>query len=300
MGEKSFLKGYCPRQNRYWGMTLEKFGGRWEIVDVIPLTPEQARVTASQVEQPSFSVHNNLQACRYDQRAGRIIQSSDRVPCPRDPKAYSFHCIYCKHMELSYDADTSGYREGETIKLSQGQEIRIASGGRSLEEIELNVGWDPDEDYGAIDIDSSVLLYKNRHQSSELVCYYNLNDRSRSVIHHGDNVTGEPVNGQSDVDEVIDINLKKVPGSYDKLAILINVFSGETFGVINNVFIRLYDKRTHKKICDYQISKNIDDDRGLVIGLVQRKADGWTFKATADAIESDDLDDLVDYVIDRY
>ena len=300
MGEKSFLKGYCPRQNRYWGMTLEKFGGRWEIVDVIPLTPEQARVTASLVEQPSFSVHNNLQACRYDQRAGRIIQSSDRIPCPRDSKVYSFHCIYCKHMELSYDADTSGYREGETIKLSQGQEIRIAAGGRSLEEIELNVGWDPDEDYGAIDVDSSVIMYKNRYEEHELVYFGNLSDEHDSIDHHGDNRTGEPVNGQSDVDEVIDIYLKKVPTSYDKLAIVINVYSGETFGVIHNMFIRLYDKKTHKKICDYQVSRNIDNDRGLVIGLLQRKAGGWTFKATADAIESDILDDLVEYVMDRY
>ena len=304
MGEKSFLKGYCPKQNRYWGMTLEKFGGRWEIVDVIPLTPEQARVTASLVEQPSFSVHNNLQACRYDQRAGRVIQSSDRVPCPRDPRAYSFHCIYCKHMELSYEADLSGgdYREGDTIKLSQGQEIKIAVGGRSLEEIEVNVGWDP-VGYGSnMDIDSSVVLFGG--SNCELVYFGQKEDAVKSVIHHGDNLTGAPINGQGDVDEAIDIKLNKIQSKYDKIAIIINIYDcrdrHQNFGQVKNLFIRLYDKKSHKKICDYQVSHNIDRATGLVIGLVQKKAGGWTFKAVGDTSSAESVSELRDEVCRRY
>ena len=308
MGERSFLKGYCPRQNRYWGMTLEKFGGRWEIIDVIPLTPEQARVTASLVEQPSFSCHNNLQACKYDQRAGRVIRSSDRIPCPRDNKVYSFHCVYCKHMELSYDADLSGsgLREGDTIKLSQGQEVKIAIGGRSLEEIEVNVGWDPIGGGTNMDIDSSVVLFGS-HQTSgdyELIYFANKDDKAGSVHHHGDNLTGEPINGQGDVDESIDIKLNKIKSNYDKLAVIINIYKcydrRQNFGMVRNLFIRLYDKRSKKKICDYQVSHNISSATGIVIGLVQRKGSSWTFKATGDASNCVSVSDLANEVMRKY
>ena len=43
MAEKSFLKGFCPKHNRYFGMTLEKYKGRWEVVDFIPLSKEEAK-----------------------------------------------------------------------------------------------------------------------------------------------------------------------------------------------------------------------------------------------------------------
>ena len=306
MGEKSFLKGYCPKKNRYWGMTLEKFGGKWEIIDVIPLTPEQAKVTASLVEQPYFDVHKNLQACRYDQRAGRRIRTSDRVPCPKNDKVYSFHCVYCKNMELSYEADLegSGLREGDTIKLSQGQEVKIAIGGRPLEEIELNVGWDPIRGDTDMDIDSSVILFNSQSRSSEVVYFGELEDRAKSVKHHGDNLTGEPVNGQSDVDESIDIFLKRVPMSYDKIAIVINIYRcderRQNFGMVRNLFIRLYDKKSHKKLCDYQVSHNISSATALIIGLVQRKGDGWTFKATGDASCASSVRGLESEVILKY
>ena len=209
-------------------------------------------------------------------------------------------------MELSYEADIegSGLREGDTIKLSQGQEVKIAIGGRALEEIELNVGWDPVSSGQNMDIDSSVMLFNRQGGDLETVYFGMLEDEARSVKHHGDNLTGEPINGQSDVDESIDVILKKVPLKYDQLAIVINIYNcysrGQNFGMVRNLFIRLYDKKSHKKLCDYQVSHNISSATALVIGLVQRKGSGWTFKALGDISRAGDLNDLADEVMNKY
>lgn len=294
MAEKSFLKGYCPKHNRYFGMTLEKYNGRWEVVDFIPLSKEEAKVLPSLVEQPSFETHSNLLPCKY---GGRTIRSNSRIECPRDPKKYSFQCIYCNKMQLDYESDLTGtqFKEGDTITLSQGQEIKIALGGRDLEAIELNVGWDPAFSSTNMDIDSSIFLYKDSaHQ--ETVYFGRKDDNAGSVHHHGDNLTGEPVNGQSDVDEIIDVNLKKVPQSYDKIAVIINIYNcydrNQNFGQVRNLFIRLFDKKTRRKLCDYQVGHNISDKTGLVIGLLTRSGTGWKFKASGEAYRVKNIDEL--------
>ena len=299
MAEKSFLKGYCPKHNRYFGMTLEKYNGRWEVVDFIPLSKEEAKVLPSLVEQSSFETHKNLLPCKY---SGRTIRSCSRIECPRDSKQYSFQCVYCNKMELDYGSDLSGtqYKEGDTITLSQGQEVKIALGGKDLEAIELNVGWDPTYGSKNMDIDSSIFLFKDS-VINETVYFGRKEDSAGSVLHHGDNLTGEPVNGQSDVDEVIDVNLKKVPQKYNNIAVIINIYNcmdrNQNFGTVKNLFIRLYDKKTRKKICDYQIGHNISNKTGLVIGLLSRSGSGWKFKASGDAYYVKDIAELCQEIL---
>ena len=205
-------------------------------------------------------------------------------------------------MELDYGSDLSGtqYKEGDTITLSQGQEVKIALGGKDLEAIELNVGWDPTYGSKNMDIDSSIFLFKDS-VTNETVYFGRKEDSAGSVLHHGDNLTGEPVNGQSDVDEVIDVNLKKVPQKYNNIAVIINIYNcmdrNQNFGTVKNLFIRLYDKKTRKKICDYQVGHNISNKTGLVIGLLSRSGSGWKFKASGDAYYVKDIAELCQEIL---
>ena len=90
----------------------------------------------------------------------------------------------------------------------------------------------------------------------------------------------------------------------DKLAVIINIYKcrerGQNFGQVRNLFIRLYDKKSHKKICDYQVSHNISRATGIVIGLVQRKGSSWTFKATGEASNAETVRELESEVVYKY
>ena len=208
MEEKSFLKGYCSKKKKYFGIELDKYGSIFEVTNFIYLKQEEAKVLTSLVRQSSFKTHSNLLPCT--KTVTREISSVDGISCPEDGK-YSFQCIYCKNMQIDYSsADISGtqLKAGDVIKLSQGQEIKIQLNGKSLDKIVLYTGWDPVLKGNTMDVDSSVFMIGQ--ESSELVYFGQLNDAAKSIIHHGDNLTGEN-EGQNNIDETIDVNLNKIP-----------------------------------------------------------------------------------------
>lgn len=57
--------------------------------------------------------------------------------------------------------------------------------------------------------------------NSDVVYFGNLSHKSGAVTHLGDNLTGE---GEGD-DEQIIIDLAKVPKEYDKIMIVVNIYS---------------------------------------------------------------------------
>ena len=300
MGEKSFLKGYCPKQNKYFGMTLEKEGSRWVVTDFYPMSLDEGKAAVSLVEQDSFETRRTLLSCRYAQ--SRRICSCSSIPCPQGGK-YNFQCVYCNRLKISYENDlsSSSYREGEVIRLSQGQEIKIQMGGRNLEDIELNVGWDP-VSYGSnMDVDSSILLYNQG--VDELIYFGNLASDDKSVIHHGDNLTGES-EGQSDVDEIIDVKLNRISSRYSKIAVVLNIYKAherrQTLTSIKNLFIRLFDKRSRKQLFSYQIGSGANGSTAIVIGIFSRTGGGWSFKAVGKSYDVSDLEQLSSLVKRSY
>lgn len=301
MAEKSFLKLYCPVKRLYYGATLEKVGSRWEVCDFIPLTEAQAKPVASLVEQTYFDTKKNLLPCQYENT--RRICSSSLVKCPSSNK-YNYQCIYCKKMQISYDSDLSGtsLKEGETLKLAQGQEVKIAFGGKNIDKIEVNVGWDPAISGSNMDIDSSVILYNAQSRDDyELVYYCNTTDDNDTVYHHGDDVVGD---SSDDVDEIIDVNLKEIAYHYDHIAVVVNIFNadskGQDFGQVRNLFMRILDANTRKSICDYQVSHNIRNQHGIILGLFSKSGTGWKFKAIGDASRPDCVESYAEDIIKRY
>lgn len=277
MEEISFLKTYCPKTNRYWGVRLRKQGGEWIATDFYPMSEAEAKLVASKENQPRFKVNPTMTPCVDG--GGHVMCSSGRMVCPRTGQ-YSFQCIYCDKLQIRYDADLTGSqrREGEVIRLSQGQEIRIESNGRPLEAVELQVGWDPSQSGDNMDVDSSVIMLGRN--TKETVYFGRKEDSAYSIQHHGDNLTGRG----DDADETIDINLNKVPSKYDKLAVVINIYDcvdrHQNLGKVQNMFIRLLDKNSRQQLCEYKVMHNLATATGITIGILSRSGSGWTFKAS--------------------
>lgn len=289
MKERKVVKTYCSKQDKYFGLTVEQERGRWVVTDFYPMSKMDGKVVASEVTQDSFETRSTLLPCSVDGR--RKICSCGSIKCPT-PGKYNFQCLYCDKLKISYETDFSGsqYKDGDVIRLSQGQVVKLAS---SLENIRLDVGWDPAFGVNNMDVDSSVVLYGDQ-RDHELVYFRHLTDSANSVSHSADNLTGENESAQGNVDEYINIDLKKVPSRYSKIAIVINIYRAferlQTLKIVKHLFIKLYDAKKNKLLCSYDPANEGLMSTGLILAVLTRSGDSWSFKAVGKSHRVEDIE----------
>ena len=119
-----------------------------------------------------------------------------------------------------------------SINLKKGQKIDLRKSNPGLSTIRVGLGWDPVEQGGGflkalfgsgqadIDCDASVFLLNEDSKPVDLVYFGNLRTKNDSIIHTGDNLTGE---GAGD-DEVILVDLDKIPSQVNKLLFVVNIY----------------------------------------------------------------------------
>jgi len=194
MSESKFLKAYCETADQYFGLEIKKFGGSWKVVNMIQLSKDEAKLISSEVEQSYFETNSNLIPCSNcgNRKVGGCSCAKRKHQCARNMK-YQFDCIYCDGLKIDYSLPTAsevGGRAGETVMLSQGQEVKIRyADDRPLSRIEVGIGWDPAPGFTNMDVDSSVVLLSPNNRDSDLVYFGDLEHYSGCVIHHGDNIT---------------------------------------------------------------------------------------------------------------
>ena len=71
----------------------------------------------------------------------------------------------------------------------------------SMKCFKFGLGWDT-----RCDVDASIILFNKQGENIETIYYGNLKNRDNSVVHSGDNLTGD---GDGD-DEIITVNLGKL------------------------------------------------------------------------------------------
>ena len=180
-----------------------------------------------------------------------------------------------------------------SINLQKGQKIDLTKGGSGLKHIMVGLGWDEAQEsnsggfFGkifsskpqAIDCDASAILCNSNGKYMDLVYYRNLNLKDGSIVHQGDNLTGE---GEGD-DEQIMVDLSKVNSSVGKIVFVVNIYEAtkrkQHFGMIRNAFIRLVDMDKNNEICRYNLSDNYNGMEGLIVGEIYRYNGEWKFNA---------------------
>ncbi len=301
MENTKFVKAVCTKTKKYFGLEIKQYGSVWRVVNFIPLSPEEANLMTSEVHQASFSTNENLLAC--DRCGKRLVGGCTCPPKTVDCRKHDefhFQCIYCNNLEIDYSAPSlgHGHKEGDVIRLSQGQEVRIQSGDEPLSEIYVGVGWDPVSAGENMDIDSSVIVAGG--DEKEVVYYSNLQHPSGCVIHHGDNVTGIDGEGNDD-DENISVFLDDVPSSRDRLIFVLNIYKctirGQELGDVKNMYIRLYDSESGRAIVEYRVESAMRHDTALIIGVAYRKGGGWAFKAIGRGSRADSIESLAEEVM---
>lgn len=302
MKDTKFIKGYCKKTKQHFGLEIKKIGGEWKVVNFINITAEEASVITSEIKQSTFLTNENLLSCK---KCGKRVVSG--CSCPQKTVQcrageYNFQCVYCNNMEIDYSASVigGGYKEGDIVRLSQGQEVKIHfADNRPLTKIIVGVGWDPTIIGHNMDVDSSVIVAGNREK--EVVYFGNLSHPSGCVMHHGDNLTGRDEGGNQGDDENITVYLDKVPQNRDRLIFVLNIYEcrarHQQLGNVKNMYIRLYDPVSRKAIIEYKIDANMKNDTALIIGMAYRRGSEWLFKAIGKGSRAESINQLADEVM---
>ena len=173
---------------------------------------------------------------------------------------------------------------GPVINLSKGAKINLSKEAPGLKKIMFGLGWDCNKYSGGddFDLDASVFLVNSagRTTADGFIFYNNLVGPNKSVVHQGDNRTGE---GEGD-DEQIFIDLDLVPDNIEKIAITVTIDQadqrGQNFGMVENAYCRLLNTEDgDKEVVHFNLGEDFSVETAIVVGEVYRHNGDWKFSA---------------------
>ena len=176
------------------------------------------------------------------------------------------------------------------VNLTKGGRISLNKEAPGLKKILIGLGWDTNaSDTGAdFDLDASVFLLDSNAKvanEKDFVFYNNLSSSDGSVVHTGDNRTGE---GDGD-DESIKVDLSKISSSIKEIAIVVTIHEAaqrkQNFGMVRNAFIRLVNDETNTEIVRYDLEEDYSTETGLLFGRLYFKDNEWKFSAVGTGYE---------------
>lgn len=194
------------------------------------------------------------------------------------------------------------------INLQKGQRIDLTKGNAGLSKIRVGLGWDSVKHslggkgllgglFGGgreaeIDCDASVMMLNENDKLSgkqNIIYFGNLKSKDDSVIHMGDNLTGQ---GEGD-DEQIMVELSRIPANIHKLVFVVNIYDcvkrKQDFGMIKNAFIRIVNLAGNKELLRFNLTEQYGGKTGLIVGEVYRHGSEWKFAAIGEGTNDTSL-----------
>ena len=175
------------------------------------------------------------------------------------------------------------------VSLQKGGNVSLDKAAPGMTKILIGLGWDERTTDGAeFDLDASLFLLNSQGKArgdSDFIFYNKLTSDCGSVVHQGDNRTGE---GDGD-DEAIKIDLSKVPAEVNKVAITVTIHdaqsSNQNFGQVANAFMRVVNDENNEEIARYDLSEDYSVETAMIFGEIYRHNGEWKFKAIGQGYE---------------
>ncbi|GGY17128.1 chemical-damaging agent resistance protein C [Massilia dura] len=169
------------------------------------------------------------------------------------------------------------------ISLQKGGNVNLSKEAPGLSQLTIGLGWDVrNTDGAAFDIDSSVFLLKadgKVRSDQDFIFYNNLKSTDGSIVHSGDNRTGE---GEGD-DESVQVDLARVPADVDKIAVCVTIHDAEArrqnFGQVQKAFVRCVNSANNQEVARYDLSEDSSTETAMVFGELYRNGSDWKFRA---------------------
>ncbi|MFH8611301.1 TerD family protein [Streptomyces sp. NPDC018029] len=169
------------------------------------------------------------------------------------------------------------------VSLQKNQTVSLVKGGKPLlSQVKMGLGWEPAFRGKDIDLDASVIAYgpQRNHVDS---CYFGkLSIVNGAIKHSGDNLTGE---GGGD-DEVIVVDLGRLPQDVTGLVFTVNSFSGQKFTEVAKAYCRLIDAATGEELVRFDLT-NAEAQTGVMMAkLIKQFTGEWEMTGMGQFVKS--------------
>ena len=170
------------------------------------------------------------------------------------------------------------------VNLMKGQKVDLTKTNPGLTKIIVGLGWDVNKYDGGseFDLDAAAFLLGDSGKvagDDDFVFYSNKEHKSGSVIHSGDNLTGE---GEGD-DEQIKVDLSAVPAEVTKIDFTVTIYDADNrhqnFGQVSNAYIRVMNEATGEELIRYDLGEDFSIETAVVVGELYRNGSEWKFNA---------------------
>lgn len=169
------------------------------------------------------------------------------------------------------------------LTLQKGGNLSLDKVAPGLVEVLVGLGWDPRSTDGQdFDLDASAFLVNASGKvrgESDFIFYNQKESSCKSVIHTGDNRTGE---GDGD-DESLIVNLPKVPTDVDKIIFVVTIHDADNrrqnFGQVGGAFIRIVNQAGGQELVRFDLAEDAATETAMVFAELYRNNGEWKFRA---------------------
>ncbi|MFC7306631.1 TerD family protein [Streptomyces monticola] len=169
------------------------------------------------------------------------------------------------------------------VSLQKNQTVSLVKGGRPLlTQVKMGLGWEPAFRGKDIDLDASVIAYGPQRNHIDSCYFGKLSILNGAIKHSGDNLTGE---GGGD-DEVIVVDLGRLPQEVSGLVFTVNSFSGQKFNEVAKAYCRLIDAATDEELVRFDLT-GAEPQTGVMMAKLIRQFSGeWEMTGMGDFVKS--------------
>lgn len=174
------------------------------------------------------------------------------------------------------------------VSLQKGQKVSLKkdlNGGADLTKIAMGLGWNVNPSAGTVDLDASCALLDENKREVDVVYFGHKSSSCGSIQHSGDNLTGD---GDGD-DEVIDVNLSKIPANVHHVVFTVTSYRGQKFDVVDGAYVRIVSGG--KELCRYALDAKVPYT-GMIMARLYRHNGEWKFAALGEPANGKTIKDL--------
>ncbi|MFG2117246.1 TerD family protein [Streptomyces sp. NPDC048718] len=169
------------------------------------------------------------------------------------------------------------------VSLQKNQTVSLVKGGRPLlSQVKMGLGWEPAYRGKDIDLDASVIAYGPQRNHIDSCYFGKLSILNGAVKHSGDNLTGE---GAGD-DEVIVVDLGRLPADTTGLVFTVNSFSGQKFTEVAKAYCRLIDATTGEELVRFDLTTAEPQTGVMMAKLIRQFSGEWEMTAMGEFVKS--------------
>ncbi|WP_406181914.1 TerD family protein [Streptomyces sp. NBC_01006] len=169
------------------------------------------------------------------------------------------------------------------VSLQKNQTVSLVKNGRPLlSQVKMGLGWEPAFRGRDIDLDASVIAYGPQRNHIDSCYFGKLSILGGAIKHSGDNLTGE---GAGD-DEVIVVDLGRLPAEATGLVFTVNSFSGQKFSEVAKAYCRLIDAASGEELVRFDLT-GAEPQTGVMMAKLIRQFSGeWEMTAIGEFVKS--------------